>query len=68
MSTTTIAAPPSSPVFGHLARFVAALAAAPAAPAPGVPMPHSAFFNLLRLSGGVNSVDPALLAERIVQE
>jgi hypothetical protein len=68
MSTNTFAAPRPSPLFAHLARLIAALTAAPAAPEQGVPMPHSTFFNLLRLSGGINSVDSALLAGRIVQD
>lgn len=51
------------PVHGHSLFAEASRFLMPAAQAAG-----AAILNLLRMSGGMNSVDPALFAERIVQD
>lgn len=64
MSTMTLsAAARERTLFGELARFWAAMTAAPRdLPAGSAPM------NLLRLNGGANSLDPGFLAHHVSME
>lgn len=63
MSTSTATSPSGHSVFAEASRFLAAMFAAPDVKPPG-----NGCLALLRMSAGLNSIDPALFVERIVQD
>ena len=64
MSTSTATFPaPGHSLFAEASRFLAAMFAAPAVKPSG-----SGALALLRMSAGLNAVDPALFVQRIVQD
>jgi hypothetical protein len=63
MSTSTAIVPAGHSLFAEASRFLAAMFAAPDVKPPG-----NGGLALLRMSAGLNSVDPALFVERIVQD
>jgi hypothetical protein len=70
MSTSAASVPAvGGSLLAEVARFCSALFAAPKAKSDTAALPaRTRLWNLYLKSAGMNSIDPALLAERIVQD